>query len=177
MLSIFKGSNANTVDSGIVVGSSGSQSSLHTAANQQMFCNSAQQQNLTTTIINSVDCPPNNSLCVFSSRNYEWLRLLASRVVAFHNCHLYCAASCSIPEFVRNIVAYLLTSPLLRHTRYAANICGDTRKWELATLETASLNVNPVELFRELVLIPLKDVCSGLATLSSNNGNFFDNFL
>lgn len=102
---------------------------------------------------------------VFSSRNYEWLRLVASHVIAFHNCHLYSAMSCSIPEFVRNLVAYMLMSPLLRNTGYALRIYKNAKTWEMATSESSSLNVNPIELFRELILLPLKQIYD-------DNGNF-----
>uniref|UniRef100_A0A0N5A5I7 ANK_REP_REGION domain-containing protein n=1 Tax=Parastrongyloides trichosuri TaxID=131310 RepID=A0A0N5A5I7_PARTI len=43
-----------------------------------------------------------------NSRNYEWLRQISNRVVAYHNCRLYSASSCAIPEFICNIVAQLV---------------------------------------------------------------------
>uniref|UniRef100_A0A915DEL2 Uncharacterized protein n=1 Tax=Ditylenchus dipsaci TaxID=166011 RepID=A0A915DEL2_9BILA len=116
------GTNADTVDSGIVVGSTGSQTSLNSSTN-------------------------------FSSRNYEWLRMVACRVIAFHTCHLYCASTCSIPEFIRNICSYMCASPILRP--YTERICSDDRLYLLSTNEAASLEVDPVELFRLLVIQPL----------------------
>uniref|UniRef100_A0A915DGC7 Uncharacterized protein n=1 Tax=Ditylenchus dipsaci TaxID=166011 RepID=A0A915DGC7_9BILA len=119
---LHKGTNADTVDSGIVVGSTGSQTSLNSSTN-------------------------------FSSRNYEWLRMVACRVISFHTCHLYCASTCSIPEFVRNLCSYMCASPLLRP--YTERIGSDDRLYQLATSEAASLEVDPVELFRLLVIQPL----------------------
>uniref|UniRef100_A0A0K0F5L4 ANK_REP_REGION domain-containing protein n=1 Tax=Strongyloides venezuelensis TaxID=75913 RepID=A0A0K0F5L4_STRVS len=44
--------------------------------------------------------------CVnLNSRNYEWLRQISNRVVAYHNCRLYSATSCAIPEFICNLVS------------------------------------------------------------------------
>ncbi|CEF65382.1 Ankyrin repeat and Tetratricopeptide-like helical domain and Ankyrin repeat-containing domain and P-loop containing nucleoside triphosphate hydrolase domain-containing protein [Strongyloides ratti] len=40
-----------------------------------------------------------------SSKYYEWLRQISNRVVAYHNCRLYSASSCAIPEFICNLVA------------------------------------------------------------------------
>lgn len=73
----------------------------------------------------------------FSSKNYEWLRVVASRLIAFHVCHLYSASACSIPEFVKNIVALMCASPLLKP--YMEKICSDEKLYALATGESESL--------------------------------------
>ncbi|KAI1704211.1 ankyrin repeats (3 copies) domain-containing protein [Ditylenchus destructor] len=128
-----KNSNADTVDSGIVVGST-------------------------------------------TSRNHRGSQMsLTSGIVAFHVCHLYSAATCSIPEFVRNIVALMCASPLLKP--YMEKVCSDDRLYELATCESASLGIDPVELFRALVLRPLANLdpemfCSSMETTHADLAAF-----
>ncbi|KAI6188270.1 hypothetical protein M3Y98_00336700 [Aphelenchoides besseyi] len=89
-----------------------------------------------------------------SSRNYEWLRGLAKRVVAYHECHLYAPNTCIIPEFVRNIATHLLSSPILRS--YANIVQNDSRLRELIRNDQSGLDMSPIELFRLLIVEPLK---------------------
>lgn len=91
-----------------------------------------------------------------SSRNYEWLRAVASRVCAYHNCYLHCATSCSIPEFIRNLGSHMCRSVLLHP--YADAIAADESLSELLTSEATSLQLSPLELFRRLVVRPLSKV-------------------
>ncbi|VDM59616.1 unnamed protein product [Angiostrongylus costaricensis] len=51
---------------------------------------------------------------MWNSRNYEWMRAVAARLVAFHICNIQSSSSCSIPELVCNIGAWLSRSPILK---------------------------------------------------------------
>uniref|UniRef100_A0A7E4VTV5 ANK_REP_REGION domain-containing protein n=1 Tax=Panagrellus redivivus TaxID=6233 RepID=A0A7E4VTV5_PANRE len=91
-----------------------------------------------------------------SSRNYEWLRVVANRIVAYHNCRLSSAATCTIPEFVRNIAAHMCISPLM--SSYADIIKENTDLYTLMTEEQASVAMEPTELFHKLITEPLARV-------------------
>lgn len=91
-----------------------------------------------------------------SSKNYEWLRAVGVRIVAYHNCRLYHASTCVIPEFVLNIAAHMYNSPLLQS--YADLIRENKELIELLTSESFCFSIEPVELFRKLIIEPLKRV-------------------
>lgn len=78
-------------------------------------------------------CVPDGAT-TWNSANYEWMRAVATRLVAFHICDIqsvsgsspiafdsescsmlpFQSSSCSIPEFVCNIGAWLCRSPILK---------------------------------------------------------------
>ncbi|KJH41889.1 ankyrin repeat protein [Dictyocaulus viviparus] len=61
---------------------------------------------------------------VWNSRNYEWMRAIASRLVAFHICNIQSSSSCLIPEFVCNLAAWLSRSPILKsYTEILNKVC------------------------------------------------------
>lgn len=111
-----QGSNADTVDSGIVAGRAASEGGL-------------------------------------SSRNYEWMRTVAERVAAFHECSLQAAPSCAVPEFVRGLASYLLAAPAL--PAYAELLEREPALLELVRSEAAALRMPALELARRLLVRPL----------------------
>jgi len=84
-------------------------------------------------------------------------------VAAFHKCHLYSSISCSIPEFVRSIAICLCHSPLTKDF-YSRHVLGDENLRQLILDDEASLGVEPLELFRLLVLRPLRLYESSIST-------------
>lgn len=91
-----------------------------------------------------------------SSKNYEWLKLIGKQICAWHECHLFNSHSCSIPEFVRNLASHLMAAPSLRE--YANIIHSDKKLKSLIHNESQSLLLSPVDLFRKLIIEPLRKI-------------------
>lgn len=91
-----------------------------------------------------------------SSRNYEWLKAVGVKIVAYHNCRLYHAATCVIPEFVLNIASHMYNSPLLQS--YADLIRENKDLLDVLTSESLCFNIEPIQLFHKLIIEPLKRV-------------------
>ncbi|KAI6235274.1 hypothetical protein M3Y95_00034200 [Aphelenchoides besseyi] len=121
------------------------------ALHSPFYANDSNADTVDSGIAMSTSGLPDSTL---SSRNYEWLRGLAKRVVAYHECHLYAPNTCIIPEFVRNIATHLLSSPILRS--YANIVQNDPQLRELIRNDQSGLDMSPVELFRLLIVEPLK---------------------
>ena len=90
------------------------------------------------------------------SRNYEWFKAIASRIIAYHNSRIFSASTCMLPEFTKNIATHLYTSPLLNF--YSEILQEDGELLELLHSKDACVSVDPVELFRKIIINPLKRV-------------------
>ncbi|VDN25776.1 unnamed protein product [Cylicostephanus goldi] len=89
---------------------------------------------------------------MYNSRNYEWMRAVAARLVAFHICNIQSSSSCSIPEFVCNIGAWLSRSPILKS--YADILNKNEEKESLLKLDEC-IKHNPLHVFRTSIAEPL----------------------
>lgn len=89
---------------------------------------------------------------IFQSRNYEWLRAVASRIVAYHCCRVESGPTCSVAEFVSNLGATLASAPMLR--AYAELLTNDPELQPLLTLEKCIVS-DPAAVFRRAICGPL----------------------
>ncbi|CAD6188307.1 unnamed protein product [Caenorhabditis auriculariae] len=85
----------------------------------------------------------------------EWLRAVASRVVAWHICDVQNAASCSIPEFLCNLTAWLASSHVLQ--AYARAISKDQDLLKLARVEECEKR-DCRQVFARLIAQPLSRI-------------------
>ncbi|KAK6745101.1 hypothetical protein RB195_011669 [Necator americanus] len=90
----------------------GCRGSGKTSIINQLILNSSFYSSKTSDTIDS-GCVPDDGT-MYNSRNYEWMRAIATRLVAFHICNIQSSSSCSIPEFVCNLGAWLSRSPILK---------------------------------------------------------------
>ncbi|VDP28897.1 unnamed protein product [Heligmosomoides polygyrus] len=90
----------------------GRRGSGKTSIINQLILNSSFYSAKTSDTIDS-GCVPDGAT-TWNSANYEWMRAVATRLVAFHICDIQSSSSCSIPEFVCNIGAWLCRSPILK---------------------------------------------------------------
>ncbi|EYC21875.1 hypothetical protein Y032_0018g3578 [Ancylostoma ceylanicum] len=97
----------------------------------QLILNSSFYSSKTSDTIDS-GCVPDDGT-MYNSRNYEWMRAVATRLVAFHICNIQSSSSCSIPEFVCNLGAWLSRSPILKS--YAEILTKNEEKESLLKLE------------------------------------------
>ncbi|CAD5216951.1 unnamed protein product [Bursaphelenchus okinawaensis] len=86
-----------------------------------------------------------------SSKNYEWLRKVSNKVVAYHECHLYASNTCGIPEFIQNTASYLRTAI----KEYNDVIEDDDGLQKLLEDENEVLKFSPKQLFKKLLVDPL----------------------
>ena len=86
------------------------------------------------------------------SRNYEWLRAVAARIVSYHVCSMHSASSCAVPEFVCNLAAMLARSAVLKS--YTDILAKSPKLLELLRLEE-SVKHAPLEVFRKTIAGPL----------------------
>uniref|UniRef100_A0AC34Q306 Rolling pebbles n=1 Tax=Panagrolaimus sp. JU765 TaxID=591449 RepID=A0AC34Q306_9BILA len=91
-----------------------------------------------------------------SSRNYEWFKAIGSRIVAYHNCRLYSAISCMLPEFVKNIASHLYVSSILN--AYSEVVQQSNELMDLLLFGTHLLDIDPVDLCRKLICVPLSRI-------------------
>ncbi|KAL3119289.1 hypothetical protein niasHT_000233 [Heterodera trifolii] len=141
----------NTVDSGIAIGN-GFSSTGSGGANSS----GSQLSLLNLPVHLSADASASANVSALSSVQIhnEWLHTLAKNVVAVHFARLHNSLSCSIPEFARSICAQMCSSVQLKFT-YGRMIRSDPRLHQLASHEAQSLDIEPFELFLELVCRPL----------------------
>ncbi|KAI3415947.1 hypothetical protein GPALN_005508 [Globodera pallida] len=143
----------NTVDSGIAIGNG---SSLAGSGG----CNSSGSQlSLLNLPLHLPEALPSsttaNAATLSPARtHHEWLHALAINVVAVHFAQLHNSLSCSVPEFIRSICAQMCSSVQLKLT-YGKMIRSDARLHQMATQERQSLDIEPYELFNELISRPL----------------------
>ncbi|XGW15012.1 hypothetical protein V3C99_000915 [Haemonchus contortus] len=90
----------------------GRRGSGRTSIVNQLILNSSFYSAKTSDTIDS-GCVPDGGT-TWNSANYEWMRAVAARLVAFHICDIQSSSSCSIPEFVCNLGAWLSRSPVLK---------------------------------------------------------------
>ncbi|CAD5222211.1 unnamed protein product [Bursaphelenchus xylophilus] len=88
-----------------------------------------------------------------SSKNYEWLRKVANKVVAYHECHLYSSNTCGIPEFIQNLASYLRANPAMKD--YNDLIEENDDLLQLLEGENEALKLSPIKLFTKLIVEPL----------------------
>lgn len=82
--------------------------------------------------------------------------MIGKAVCAYHECHLYAANTCSIPEFIRNLASHLIAAPSLR--AYSNIIHSNNELLNLIHNETPALLYSPVDLFRRLIVEPLHQI-------------------
>ncbi|CAI4230507.1 unnamed protein product [Auanema sp. JU1783] len=91
------------------------------------------------------------------SRNYEWMRAVAGRVVAYHTCSIQDASSCAIPEFVCNLGAMLAASPVLKS--YSTILQKKPELTNLLRLEEC-LKYDSIHVFERAIAEPLSQLKS-----------------
>lgn len=82
--------------------------------------------------------------------------MLGKVTCAYHECHLYAAHTCSIPEFIRNLASHFIVAPSLRAYSNIAQSSKDLL--ELVHNETSALLCSPIELFQRLIADPLNQI-------------------
>ncbi|KAE9417289.1 hypothetical protein Angca_007587, partial [Angiostrongylus cantonensis] len=92
---------------------------------------------------------------MWNSKNYEWMRAVAARLVAFHICNIQSSSSCSIPELVCNLGAWLSRSPILKS--YTDILKKNKEKVELLNLEEC-IKHDALHVFRTAIADPLQQL-------------------
>lgn len=91
-----------------------------------------------------------------SSKNYEWLHNVANNVVAYHECRLYSAITCGIPELIKKLVSHFRASQVLRGFN---EIINESKELDLLCRDdSAVLHISPIQLFRRLIVEPLMEL-------------------
>ncbi|KAJ1357509.1 hypothetical protein KIN20_015676 [Parelaphostrongylus tenuis] len=89
---------------------------------------------------------------MWNSKNYEWMRAVAARLVAFHICNIQSSSSCSIPELVCNLGAWLSQSPILKS--YTDILHKNKEKAQLLNVEEC-IKHDALYVFRTAIADPL----------------------
>ncbi|WKY01863.1 hypothetical protein Q1695_015685 [Nippostrongylus brasiliensis] len=116
----------------------------------QLILNSSFYSAKTSDTIDS-GCVPDGGT-TWNSANYEWMRAVATRLVAFHICDIQSSSSCSIPEFVCNLGAWMSRSPILKSY---ANILNKSEEKESMLKLDECLKHDAFDVFQKTIAEPL----------------------
>ncbi|KAK6053721.1 hypothetical protein COOONC_08775 [Cooperia oncophora] len=128
----------------------GRRGSGKTSIINQLILNSSFYSAKTSDTIDS-GCVPDGGT-TWNSANYEWMRAVAARLVAFHICDIQSSSSCSIPEFVCNLGAWLSRSPILKSY---ADILNKSEETESLLKVDECIKHDALHVFRKAIAEPL----------------------